>query len=169
MTLENSRNFWTIPEVQEYSRRLLSIECKSRIFSKTDKFQNTIVLITEVKFLWNNSYFLFVLGTTGQESILCTQGQNKNKNLLHSVTIPVVIPAVQLLTQSINKELHTRPWNTVEHQRWKFFAKRLHRRCLKGSKYASQYAWFFMTKIYIRVKSLKLFITFRCNSICFYK
>jgi len=32
---------------------------------KTDKFKIIIVLITEAKFLWNNSYFLFVLGITG--------------------------------------------------------------------------------------------------------
>lgn len=61
----NYTNFWTILAVQEYSRSLLSIECELGIFSKTDEFQNIVILITEAKFLWNNSYFLFVLGITG--------------------------------------------------------------------------------------------------------
>ena len=61
--LESSSKFWkileassslriflTIQPVEEYSRRLLSNECKSRIFSKTGKFQNIIVLITRQRF-----------------------------------------------------------------------------------------------------------------------
>ena len=62
--LKNSRNFWTILAAQEYSRRILGVECESRIFSKTNKFKIVIVLITEAKFLRNNGYFLFVLGIT---------------------------------------------------------------------------------------------------------
>ena len=48
------------------------------------------------------------------------------------VTISIVIPAVQLLTQNIKKELQRRLWNTVEHLRWNFFEKKFHRRCLIG-------------------------------------
>ena len=39
------------------------------------------------------------------------------------IAISIVIPAVQLLTQNINKELQRRLWNTVEHLRWNVFAK----------------------------------------------
>ena len=46
------------------------------------------------------------------------------------ITIAIMIPAVQLLTQNMTKELQRLLWNTVEHLRWNFFAKKLHRRCL---------------------------------------
>ena len=48
------------------------------------------------------------------------------------ITISIVVPAVQLLTQDISKELQRRLWNTVQHLRWKFFEKKLYRRCLIG-------------------------------------
>ena len=44
------------------------------------------------------------------------------------VTISIVIPAVQLLTQNINKELQRRLWNKVPN----YFGKKFHRRRLIG-------------------------------------
>ena len=41
------------------------------------------------------------------------------------ITIATVIPAVQLLTQNINKELQKCFWNRVEHLRWNVFAKKI--------------------------------------------
>ena len=48
----------------------------------------------------------------------------KKVNVLF-ITIEIVIPAVQLLTQNINKEL--RLWDIVENLRWNVFAEKLHR------------------------------------------
>ena len=40
------------------------------------------------------------------------------------ITISIAIPAVQLLTQNINKELQRRVWNAVEHLlQWSFLQK----------------------------------------------
>ena len=39
------------------------------------------------------------------------------------ITIAIEIPAVQFLTQNINKELQKRLCNTVEYLRWNLFAK----------------------------------------------
>ena len=48
------------------------------------------------------------------------------------ITILIAIPAVQLLTQDINKELQKRVWNAAKHLQWSLFAKKLRHRCLAG-------------------------------------
>ena len=52
------------------------------------------------------------------------QNTEKRKVDVFFITIAIVIPAVQLLTQNINKELQKCFWNTVEHLGWNFFAKK---------------------------------------------
>ena len=45
------------------------------------------------------------------------QNTEERKVDVFFITIAIVIPAVQLLTQNINKELQKCFWNTVEHLR----------------------------------------------------
>ena len=40
------------------------------------------------------------------------------------ITISIAIPAVQLLTQDVNKELQKRVWNAVEHLQWRIFLQK---------------------------------------------
>ena len=55
------------------------------------------------------------------------QNVEESKVDVFSITILIVIPAVQFLTQNIIKELQRRVQNTVEHLRRNFLTRRLHR------------------------------------------
>ena len=59
------------------------------------------------------------------ESQGIAQNIDEKKVNVFFITIEIVIPAVQLLIQNINKEL--RLWDIVEHLRWNVSAEKLHR------------------------------------------
>ena len=70
------------------------------------------------------------------------------------MTILIAIPAVQLLTQDVNKELQKRVWNAAKHLQWSLFAKSSVTDVWLGSKYASQSTFndttFILELIFIR-------------------
>ena len=59
------------------------------------------------------------------ESQGIAQNIDEKKVNVFFITIEIVIPTIQLLTQNINTEL--RLWDIVEHLRWNVFAEKLHR------------------------------------------
>ena len=70
----------------------------------------------------------FLIFFNGSQDI--AQSIEERKVAVLFIAISIVIPAVQLLTRNINKELQKRLWNTIEHLRWNLFEKKLHYRCL---------------------------------------
>ena len=52
-------------------------------------------------------------------------GQNfqRRKVDVFFIAISIAIPAVQLLTQNINKDMQRHVWNAVEHLQWNFLQK----------------------------------------------
>ena len=52
------------------------------------------------------------------------QNVEERKVDLFFITISIAIPAVQLLTQDINRELQKRVWNAVQHLQWRFFLQK---------------------------------------------
>ena len=83
-------------------------------FRKQSKFTQDINLFFLIFFSWKPG----------------KKGIEERKVAVLFIAISIVIPAVQLLTRNINKELQKRLWNTIEHLRWNLFEKKLHYRCL---------------------------------------